>query len=701
MIEIFLILSMSSLEMIIMNKASIRNLLILTTLLTTPLFADGEMFTLESSDMFEMSFSDLMEVEISSADKIATPIKDIAASVTIVTRAEIEKYGYRTLPHILKNIPGLYMMDDTERLHLGVRGNSGGGLQFLINGITVHPSLAIALTSTDRNKFNIPVGSIDRIEVVRGPMSVMYGNNAFFGIVNIITNDISQEDGLVSVSKGDNNNDEFFIRYGKKNKDGFFVLNVGSSKDDGIEGKYSDMMSASELSSHHSDSVSSMKKEMSYKNKSFDISTKYKDLIANISYKTNDYGFYPTMPGLGEDNTIEMTTKQLSLEYSTAITNTISLKAVGIFSDEKYNISSLSFVQPSAGGTQTQGTKRDEFELNLIYKKKDFEVLAGYKYLKQSDIFNDVCFTIAPNTPFLDQEIYIDDIETHELFSQISYKLKDDITVIGGFRYLRLPNYYNTTIVDFGVAENKIYKIKEDYRTTGRLALLYAISKSKHIKFLLGSAVYENTQLGNITPEEIKTYEINYLSSYDKFQFSSNLFYNDIESIKQVIHNVADENQTTSHVTSNDGRWKSVGLELIGKYNITDDLNINGSATIQDTKNMLYKDEDVEYSPKLLTKFKIDYRYKKFDYALNTTYVSKMKTSFSENELARVGNDVDGYFLTDINIKYNIKKNIYTNLNISNIFDEKYYYPTRGVANMSNGLIGMQRVSTVTFGYKF
>ncbi len=684
----------------------IKNILLLTLLVNVSLYAEGEMFTLESEDLLEMSFIDLMDVEISSADKTAVPIRDIPASVTIVTRSEIEKYGYTTLPQILRNIPGLYMMDDTEQLHLGVRGNSGGGLQFLVNGVAMHPSNAMKLTSTDINKYNIPVGAIDRIEVVRGPMSVMYGNNAFFGIVNIITNDSSNEGGLMSASYGSRDSAELFARYAKKYKDGFFVINAGVSRTEGLDGDYADMLSPSQLSTLHPASVSSMDGEVPHQRGSIGISAKYKDFSANASYRKTDFGFYPTMPGLGGDNHIEMTTIQTSLAYNTALTDTLDLKILGIFSEEEYYIPTLSFVMPTADGKQRQNSRRKEFEANLVHKQDYFEILSGYRYLSMDNISNDVYFTTQPNEPFIDNELYVDDIVTHELFTQLSYKFTESLSITGGLRYLRLPDSYNATFIEYGIKRNAEYRVDDRNQLTGRLAVLYKISPYQNLKFLAGTAAYENISLKTDEPEKITTYEINYLVTHDDFKISSSLFYNNIEAISQEYHNVAGkEGQTTSYVSHNDGKWKSYGLELIANYHVTKNFNINGSLTLQDTKNDVHNGVEVEYSPKVLAKLMMDYRYENFVYALNSSYVSGMKTSYSydvqNDEAIRIGDDVDSYFLLGANVRHNHNSGVYTNLNISNLLDEEYRYATRGVNNMQKGLIGMGRVVMVTIGYKF
>ena len=64
-------------------------------------------------DVADISLEDLLNVEITTAGKRPEKIGEIPASVVLVTREDIEIYGYQTLAEILENIPGLYQTDDT------------------------------------------------------------------------------------------------------------------------------------------------------------------------------------------------------------------------------------------------------------------------------------------------------------------------------------------------------------------------------------------------------------------------------------------------------------------------------------------------------------------------------------------------------------------------------------------------------------
>ena len=112
------------------------------------------------------------------------------ATLVVFTRDEIAHQGWRSLTEILENTPGIDVTDDGVMPSVGVRGVTGGLrastrlVKVMIDGIAVNfrPDLA-ALIGPEF----IPVEAIDRVEIAKGPLSAIYGANAFLAVVNVIT----------------------------------------------------------------------------------------------------------------------------------------------------------------------------------------------------------------------------------------------------------------------------------------------------------------------------------------------------------------------------------------------------------------------------------------------------------------------------------------------------------------------------------
>ena len=125
-----------------------------------------------------------------TASKFEQKVTDAPSAVSIITAAEIRKYGYRTLADILRSLRGFYTTYDRQTEYLGVRGFGRPGdfnsrILLLIDGSRSNNN--IFDTAAIGNDFILDVDLIDRIEVVRGPGSSLYGSNAFFAVINVIT----------------------------------------------------------------------------------------------------------------------------------------------------------------------------------------------------------------------------------------------------------------------------------------------------------------------------------------------------------------------------------------------------------------------------------------------------------------------------------------------------------------------------------
>ena len=115
------------------------------------------------------------------------PTKEVASSYTIITAEDIKAHQYRTLPDALKSVPGMTVVQSGGSGSLTkvfMRGMNSNHVLVLLNG------QPISDPSSPDNAFNFAYGTLDnvqRIEVVRGAQSALYGSQAMAGVINIIT----------------------------------------------------------------------------------------------------------------------------------------------------------------------------------------------------------------------------------------------------------------------------------------------------------------------------------------------------------------------------------------------------------------------------------------------------------------------------------------------------------------------------------
>lgn len=148
--------------------------------------------TLLASLLPGLALADTLEIEnniVISATQTAHSELSAPASVSVVTREELEKRPVHTLADAIKYLPGTQISPASSygRQEIKLRGMDSDYTLLLINGRRVNSREA--LTSNYANDFDlssIPMAAIERIEVIRGPMSSLYGADALGGVVNVI-----------------------------------------------------------------------------------------------------------------------------------------------------------------------------------------------------------------------------------------------------------------------------------------------------------------------------------------------------------------------------------------------------------------------------------------------------------------------------------------------------------------------------------
>jgi outer membrane receptor protein involved in Fe transport len=155
-------------------------------------------------DLTRIGLEALLDMTIQTASKQSQRMSEAPATVTVITRDEIREHGFRTLGDVMRTVPGLHVSNDRNYEYLGVRGFSRPNdyntrVLLLIDGRRINDIVYDSATF-DRS-FPLDLSLIERIEFVPGPGSALYGANAFFGVLNVITRTAASLDG-VTVNAG-------------------------------------------------------------------------------------------------------------------------------------------------------------------------------------------------------------------------------------------------------------------------------------------------------------------------------------------------------------------------------------------------------------------------------------------------------------------------------------------------------------------
>lgn len=164
--------------------------LLAALLALTPLAANGTAAAQDTGDAGRLSLDSLLAVPVHAAARYAQALDDAPAAVTVVTADEIAAHGYRTLADLLGGVAGFYTSYDRNYSYVGVRGFSRPGdynnrLLVMLNGRPVNEGIyGAVLVGTE---LGIDLSALDRVEIVRGPVSALYGTSAMLAAVNLIT----------------------------------------------------------------------------------------------------------------------------------------------------------------------------------------------------------------------------------------------------------------------------------------------------------------------------------------------------------------------------------------------------------------------------------------------------------------------------------------------------------------------------------
>lgn len=145
---------------------------------------------LAQTDLTELSLEQLLNIDIVSASHFTQKASDAPSAVTVISNEEIRQYGWRNLAEVLNSVRGFQTTYDRYFHHAGIRGFLPPGdynsrLLLMVDGYRTNDN--VYDQASIGNEFVLDIDLVDHIEIVRGPSSPVYGGNAFFGAINVIT----------------------------------------------------------------------------------------------------------------------------------------------------------------------------------------------------------------------------------------------------------------------------------------------------------------------------------------------------------------------------------------------------------------------------------------------------------------------------------------------------------------------------------
>ncbi len=674
-----------------------------------------------------LSLEELMLLPVSTAGKTEEKISDIPASVVVITRAEIAQYGYRTLGETLSSIPGLYGIEQYyyEGVALGVRGFwsnwTNKQIIILVDGI---PQINPHRNNYILPQIAVPVEAIERIEVVRGPLSVIYGDGAFFGAINIITDNEKIPDKTqyrVSAGVGSRNTSKAYgqISGGDKDLDMRFNLIASHYTTDGIDASYEDMTAPGYMEGLGLSSRST-KGMLDNTENYLSLNAYMKDFSVHFSHVETDMDAFLVFPGDADGNHQVHTVNTLGLGYSTEVSDKLSVQARVSYRENKleYDYYPTAFLHtgwPAAGEVRKGRTY--EMDLNATYKPTtSTRIVTGLSYR----IIPEVSIALDVPAVGLDKNYYevTDSITTTGLFAQVTHDFSDTLKLVGGIRFERLENY---NIRHASLSSTTPFDNSREYDKGGvelipRFAAIYQPSKKHSFKLLYGEAVswpsFDQNQprvqqplLDNLELEKVKTLELVYDWAYSKkLGVGLSVFRNQMENLVVRSLQLDPVTNAFSEIQSNSGELSTTGLEATMRFRPTTRLNIELSASYQTTDDAM-NDADAAYSPNILGYAKLAYNLNPdVTLAFDGYYTGTMKPTIDPNTQKRIGDDSPGYFNLGMNLRIDnlIAQGTFVDFRVTNLLDEEIRYPVFTNNDWATkGTIGEDRSIFLSVGADF
>ena len=177
-----------------------------------------------AADLAEASLETLMNLEVSSPGRKEQKLSQTASAVYVITQDDIRRSGMTSIPELLRMVPGVQVARiDASSWSVTARGFAGrfaDKMLVLIDGRSIYNH---SYSGVYWEQNGVPLGDIERIEVIRGPGATMWGANAVNGVINIITKPARESQGL-EVTTGGGSDERAFgsVRYGGSAGDGVF-----------------------------------------------------------------------------------------------------------------------------------------------------------------------------------------------------------------------------------------------------------------------------------------------------------------------------------------------------------------------------------------------------------------------------------------------------------------------------------------------
>jgi len=582
---------------------------------------------------------------IVSATKTETYQAEIGSSTTVITAEDIKKTGKRTVEAVLRDVPGVTVMQTGalgDQASVYLRGAKPGQTLVMIDGVEVNDPISV-----DRSFdfANLITDNIERIEIVRGPQSTLYGSDAMAGVINIITKKGTGKPKAEGYFEGGSHS-TFRENFGlsgialDKLDYSFSATRLDSEGISAAEG-------GSENDPYHNISLSSRVGYEILDSAKLSLVAHYTDAKKSIDTSDNNYPYafidMPNYTSWSKDLATKLTFDQ---SINSWWTHTLSFSYHDIRRKDKKEWDPVN--QDNVNDWYKGDTKEVEWQNNFSPVKWNI-LTVGFEY---EDETGSSYYSVNPDPWLSSSKQDRKSVNNMGYYFQDQLKICDKLFITPGVR----------------VDDNELFGEK----TTYKVSAAYVVSETgTRLKANWGTGfkapslyqLYSNYGNSNLRPDESRSYDFGFEQGFfkDKVSFDLVYFHNDF---KNMVDFDLDTASPTYYKYINVGKATTKGFEFGTRFIPIDTLTLGANFTYTYTENK-------ETGQQLLRRPK-----SQVNFDANWIFLPNANLNFGVNY---VGSRKDSGYITDkaytivrMAASYDITKNLQVFGRIENLFDKKY-----------------------------
>jgi len=525
--------------------------------------------------LLSMDFADLLDIEVGVASKKTESLSEAPGIVTVITNKEIEAFGYKSLGDILTRAPSMLWASGSYIFYnqMFIRGHTPHRYDthtlILIDGRPVREN---AMGGVNAPMYiAMPVEAIDHIEIIRGPGSVLYGTNAFAGVINVVLKKSqTEQEGVLAGSYGSFSTRTGVFQYGFSGEDWNVYLTAKEFDELGDVIEYTD--------------------EDGYQRR-YNLNNQYTSFMANAQYKQfslkaflADYNPYRNAFELLDHHFVDFGFSQ-PLDEDENLTANFNIT----FNNNRFAESFYSWDH---------------------YYNSHSWLYEGNIMGSIGENFNFVFGGIAENVRFYGVWAPHGSLARYSSYLQTDWRPIKKLKIIAGAQLNKPDN----TEYDISPRVGAVVNINDNWSTK----LLFSEAFRSAAPTELHSDYWYGVEGNpNLAPETVKTYEAQLMYERNNIQSSLTFFRSDLS--KTILRVPADDLPSWARREENGGGHHFWGLEWEGKWAVNDRISLLGSGFYQDDRGG--HDQPNYPFPELLLKAGLIYERENWSIGLFDSYI--------------------------------------------------------------------------------